>query len=207
MRVRSPALKRLTTSAALAPACAMRMSSGPSKRKEKPRSASSICIDDTPMSSTTPSTAATCSSRCENDACTSLSFPADDASSCAAGGDRIGIAVDRDDCGAARQDCSGVAARAEGGVDDRLSLGGRKRGKDFGKENRNVAGRSANRGRVPAVARHHSGRSPASSPAEASKAVPLPARHRCAAARAPTSGRNCRARQRQPPLKFPYARG
>ena len=52
---RSPALKRLTTSAALAPACAMRMSSGPSARKEKPRSASSICIEETPMSSTTPS--------------------------------------------------------------------------------------------------------------------------------------------------------
>ncbi len=38
MRARSPALKVLTTSAALRPGCAMRMSSGPSWRKEKPRS-------------------------------------------------------------------------------------------------------------------------------------------------------------------------
>jgi hypothetical protein len=33
----------------------MRMSSGPFRWKEKPRSASSICMDETPMSSTTPS--------------------------------------------------------------------------------------------------------------------------------------------------------
>jgi hypothetical protein len=36
----------------------MRMSSGPSSRKEKPRAASSSCIDETPRSNTTPSTAA-----------------------------------------------------------------------------------------------------------------------------------------------------
>ncbi len=35
---------------------AIRMSSGPSRMKEKPRSASSSCIDETPISSTTPST-------------------------------------------------------------------------------------------------------------------------------------------------------
>src|SRR3546814_2826732 len=45
----------LTTSAALGPAFSMRMSSGPSKRNEKPRSASSICGDETPRSSATPS--------------------------------------------------------------------------------------------------------------------------------------------------------
>ncbi len=33
----------------------MRMSSGPFFWKEKPRSASSICIEETPISSTTPS--------------------------------------------------------------------------------------------------------------------------------------------------------
>ena len=37
------------------PRLSMRMSSGASKRSEKPRSASSNCIEETPMSSTTPS--------------------------------------------------------------------------------------------------------------------------------------------------------
>ena len=46
----------VTISAALGPAPPMRMSSGPSKRKEKPRSGSSICGDDTPISRATPST-------------------------------------------------------------------------------------------------------------------------------------------------------
>jgi hypothetical protein len=41
---------------ALSPVRAMRMSSGPSKRKENPRSAWSSCMEETPMSSTTPST-------------------------------------------------------------------------------------------------------------------------------------------------------
>ena len=54
---RSRSEARATTSAALGPAPPMRMSSGPSRRNEKPRAASSSCIDDTPRSSTTPSTA------------------------------------------------------------------------------------------------------------------------------------------------------
>ena len=48
----------LTTSAAVGPAGDMRMSSGPSPWNEKPRSGSSSCIEETPMSSTTPSTGA-----------------------------------------------------------------------------------------------------------------------------------------------------
>ncbi len=55
-RTRSPA--RLTKSAALGPSAPMRMSSGPSFWKEKPRSGRSICIDETPMSRTTPSAGA-----------------------------------------------------------------------------------------------------------------------------------------------------
>ena len=56
MSARSRSEARATTSAALGPSPPMRMSSGPSSRNEKPRSASSSCIEDTPRSSTTPST-------------------------------------------------------------------------------------------------------------------------------------------------------
>ena len=45
------------TSAAVGPSWPIRMSSGPPRRNEKPRSASSSCIEDTPTSITTPSTA------------------------------------------------------------------------------------------------------------------------------------------------------
>ena len=45
------------TSAAVGPSWPIRMSSGPSRRNEKPRSAWSSCIEDTPTSITTPSTA------------------------------------------------------------------------------------------------------------------------------------------------------
>src|SRR5262245_21180175 len=46
-----------TMSAAVGPSRPMRMSSGPSWRKENPRAASSSCIEETPRSKTTPSTA------------------------------------------------------------------------------------------------------------------------------------------------------
>ena len=58
MSARSRSEACATTSAALGPSRPMRMSSGPSSRNEKPRGASSSCIEDTPRSSTTPSTAA-----------------------------------------------------------------------------------------------------------------------------------------------------
>jgi len=48
-----------TKSAALGPSRPMRMSSGPSPWKEKPRSGRSSCIEETPMSKVTPSTAST----------------------------------------------------------------------------------------------------------------------------------------------------
>jgi hypothetical protein len=49
----------LTISAAVGPSSPMRMSRGPSKRKEKPRAGSSICGEETPISSVTPSTSVT----------------------------------------------------------------------------------------------------------------------------------------------------
>jgi len=49
-------VRRFTASAALGPLRSIRMSSGPSRMNEKPRSASSIWKDDTPRSSMMPST-------------------------------------------------------------------------------------------------------------------------------------------------------
>src|SRR5690606_9030711 len=48
----------LTMSAAVSPSSDMRMSSGPSRMKEKPRSAWSSCMDETPISKTAPSSLA-----------------------------------------------------------------------------------------------------------------------------------------------------
>ena len=76
----------------------MRMSRGPSRRKEKPRSASSSCMEETPTSSTTPSTgakpaAAACASRSEKRPSTSFSRPPDCSAKRGAGFD---CAADRD---------------------------------------------------------------------------------------------------------------
>ena len=57
MSARSVSDARATTSAAVGPSWPIRMSSGPSRRNEKPRSAWSSCIEETPTSITTPSTA------------------------------------------------------------------------------------------------------------------------------------------------------
>ena len=110
------------------------------------------------MSSTTPSTCppASSSSR-ENGPCTSLSRPANAAARSRAGLDRIGIAVDRDDVGAGREQrsaCSRLRRRCR----RRWSAPARglERGRDLVEEDRNVAGRSANGVDFPAVARHHS---------------------------------------------------
>src|SRR5262245_22316644 len=78
---RSRSEARATTSAAVAAEPPMRMSSGPSRRKEKPRSPSSSCIEETPRSNTMPSTASrptprTTDARLENLSSTSTSRPA-----------------------------------------------------------------------------------------------------------------------------------
>ena len=57
MLARSVSDARAITSAAVGPSWPIRMSSGPSSRNEKPRSAWSSCIEETPTSITTPSTA------------------------------------------------------------------------------------------------------------------------------------------------------
>ena len=75
----------------------------------------------------------------------------------APGSDRVGVAVDRHHRGARLENRLGVTACAEGAVYEGLTLAGCQRGKHFGQKYRNVTGRSANRGAVPAVTRHHSG--------------------------------------------------
>src|SRR5579862_9465878 len=95
-------LARAIISAALGPPPPMRMSSGPSRRNEKPRAASSICIDETPTSNTIPSI-----------------VPAlglfDQAGAL---GDRALIAIDADDAGTGgRQNRLRVAAGAESRID------------------------------------------------------------------------------------------
>ena len=186
----------------------MRMSSGPSARKEKPRSAWSICIEETPMSSTTPSTLSTCSSSVENGAWTSRSRPPDCCLQRAPGRDRIRIAVDGDDRGAGRQDGARVAAGAERAVDDDLARlpaqappALRRAGPECGGPVRQRRESSSPWPAIIPVAPQ------ASSPAEAATAAPAPARHRPQAVPAPRSGRNCRARQRPLPSRCRYARG
>src|SRR5690606_6362235 len=75
-----------------------------------------------------------------------------------------GVAVDRDHGSSGLQKRPGIAARAEGAVDDDLAGSGLERGDDFGEKHRDVAGRSANRGVPSAVASHHPGCSPARPP-------------------------------------------
>ena len=86
----------------------MRMSSGPSSRNEKPRSASSSCIEDTPRSSTTPSTAAwpnfsATRSSAEKRSSTSVSRPPAASHQTGAIRHRALVAVDADDLGVRRR--------------------------------------------------------------------------------------------------------
>ena len=173
MRVRSPALKRLTTSAALAPACAMRMSSGPSARKEK---AALGLVDLHGRDADVEHDAVgfgggfvEMRERAVHEREPSAGFLFERAP----GVDGIGVAVDRHDRRAGREQRPGVAACPERAVDDGLPLGGLKRGDHLGKENRNVAGRSANRGVPSAVASHHSGRSPGFVPCRSCESLAL----------------------------------
>ncbi len=143
----------------------MRMSSGPSLRNEKPRSAWSICIDDTPISSTTPSSA---SKPC---ACASLVEIAEAsrnqhqaflelAGQRGATGDRIGIAVDGNDLVLRMciEDGARIAACAECAVDVRAAALRIESRADLRQENRNVTGQSASGSGSWAVAasRHRS---------------------------------------------------
>ena len=114
---------RATTSAAVGPDCPIRMSSGPPRRKEKPRSAWSSCIEETPTSITTPSTA---SIPCRAQTSARSGKAVFDQHEPAIGAvdeietisDRAAVAVDADHprCGNF-QDRPAVAAGAKGGVD------------------------------------------------------------------------------------------
>ena len=117
-----------TSVAASAPPMPMRMSSGPSRRNEKPRSASSSCMEETPTSSTTPSAGAKpAASRVRlqvgEAAFDELQPPArlrQQAPRRASTARRI--AVDGEDLAAALQDRAAVAAAAERPVDVAAAL-------------------------------------------------------------------------------------
>lgn len=122
MSARSPSDARAITSAAVGPVCPIRMSSGPSRRKEKPRPAWSSCIEDTPTSITTPSIASTpcaaqISARSEKRPSTSISRPAERSTSPAP----PAIAVRSRSMAMSRprhlQDRAAIAAGAKSGVD------------------------------------------------------------------------------------------
>ena len=87
--------------------------------------------------------------------------------------DGIGVTVDRHYRRACREQRPRVAACPERAVDDGLSLGRLKCGDHLAKENRNVAGRSANRGVPSAVASHHSGCSPGFVPCRSCESLAL----------------------------------
>ena len=173
MSARSRSDACATTSAALGPSPPMRMSSGPSSRNEKPRSASSSCIEDTPRSSTTPSTAAW--PNFSRDAVERGEALLDQRQSAIGRLHQIGavrhralVAVDADDLRiGGREDRAAVAAGAEGAVDIDAAVADVEQLERGPREHGNVTGQSASDSRAIA-ARHHS-RAPSGSSAALSK--------------------------------------
>ena len=154
---RSRSLARATMSAALGPSCPMRMSSGPSSRNEKPRSAWSSCIDETPRSNTTPSTAASPAIDCKlaNRSSTNSSRPCACATRSAPAGDRALIAIDADHACARRlQNGARISAGAESGVDIDAAVTHREPFDNAADKHRNMTRRSGSDSRAVA-ARHH----------------------------------------------------
>ena len=112
----------------------MRMSSGPSSRKEKPRAGSSNWKDETPRSSTTPSlrVPASSASMCENSPCTKREPAAEMRHQLLAARDGIGIAVDAQHAAIGGfQNGAGIAAAAEGAVDIMRAVLGREHRQHF----------------------------------------------------------------------------
>ena len=132
MLARSASEAFATTSAAVGPSWPIRMSSGPPSRNEKPRSAWSSCIEETPTSITTPSTAAApcaaqTSARLENRSSTRVSRPSGLVDQIESAGNRRPVAVDADDPGSRDiEDRAAVAAGAEGRVDIDAAVPGRR---------------------------------------------------------------------------------
>ena len=182
-----------TISAADGPALLMRMSSGPSCRNEKPRSAVSICIDETPRSRTTPSTEASRVRRRCDPARRTRPEPGSAGRRNArprrlAGGHRIGIAVDPEDAGIpGREDRCGVTSAAIGAVEVGAAVVRCEVGEDLPQQHGNVT-RGPARWRPPAAVRRLScpvpqKRGPSRAPTPGGRAVsgkcdrsPAPAR-------------------------------
>ena len=119
----SSAGAELSQSAAEAPRVgSIRMSSGPSWRNEKPRAASSICGDEMPRSSRTPSTRS--SPRCDGLVVQRGEAAVDDREARIVDGggrrDGVGVAIEREQAAVGRQpfeDAPTVAAASERAVD------------------------------------------------------------------------------------------
>ena len=165
MLARSRSLAAATTSAALGPSLPMRMSSGPSRRNEKPRSAWSSCMEDTPRSNTTPSTLSQPAAR-------AIGFEIGEAvldqrepavrgrHEIGAERERMRVAVDGDDLAIRGvEDCARVAAGAEGGVDIDAAVFDIEEVERGAAEHGNVGGWSASDS-GKAVAAHRHSRAP-----------------------------------------------
>ena len=145
------------TSAAVGPSWPIRMSSGPPSRNEKPRSAWSSCIEETPTSITTPSTAATpcaaqISARLENRSSTRVSRPSDSIDQIESAGNGRPVAVDADDPGSRDiEDRAAIAAGAEGGVDIDAAVAGCEHLDRLAAENGDMARRSRAHAPAPGV--------------------------------------------------------
>ena len=145
----------------------MRMSRGASNLSEKPRPASSSCIDDTPMSKTTPSAASTPRRFADRVELAEARFrepkPAAGRSrQRRAGANGRRVAVDGDDRRAAIEERARIAAGAERGVDIDAAGAGLERGHRLLKQDGNVAelgrGGSAHRGVSPGASASRSAR-------------------------------------------------
>ena len=122
------------------------MSSGPEARNEKPRSAWSNCIDETPRSSATPSTSSTPSAAKQLGHVAEAAFDQAQPRRIAlgkrlAGGDGVGIAVDGDHLAVgAIEHRRRVAAGAERAVEIAAAVARLQRVDDFARENGDMAG-------------------------------------------------------------------
>ena len=140
----------------------IRMSSGPSRRNEKPRPASSSCIDETPRSNTTPSTVSwprprATSSRLEKRSSTSVRRPAAALTRSAPECNRLLIAIDADHPAVrGSENGAGIAAGAECRIDVDGAVPWREKLDHGMAEHGNVTSQSASDSRGAVAARHHS---------------------------------------------------
>ena len=204
MSASSASPRSLTRSAALGPSPPMRMSSGPSPRKEKPRSASSSCMEETPRSSATPSAASTPLAAQERRPSRRSGLRPGSAGrrSCRQAARRSamapGIAVEPDHAAVGGfQNGAAVAAGPEGAVDIDAAVAGRQQLQHLGQQHGAVRGaRSCALAGRPARQR-------AALVQSARGALPT-CRHR--GRWDPRSRRCCRGRRRPRARRCPHAR-